>query len=102
MSRSFKQPWVKDSPRIMKRIHNRRYRRYIKQDVKKWRKIYSEGVYSVCCAYCMCFDDYDELTRRACMSYDWEPAYAPRNKWINPYDICDWRFRIRGVKRLPK
>lgn len=96
MSRSYKKPWVKDYNPIGKRIHARRYRRYIRQDVKQWRNRYYEGTFPGC-VYCECLDEFwdndaEALYWRACLAYELEPAYDPRNKWIDKYDICDWRI----------
>lgn len=106
MSRSYKKPWVKDYQPKMKRIHSRRYRRYIRQDMKQWRNRYFEGIFRDCCT-CDCmeelWDDEDGLlTWPSCLSFEIEPEYPPRNKWIDPYDICDWKMHYEGVAYLHK
>lgn len=53
MSRSTRQPWATDSygqcrrPKL-KRIHERRYRRNVRQDVKQWNRMYyyQDGLYN--------------------------------------------------------
>lgn len=93
MSRSFKKPWVKDSQPELKRIHSRRYRRYIRQDLKQWRNRYSDSAIRDC-VYCECLEYWDTEYYEWCagMAYELEPEYAPRDKWIPLYDICDWRI----------
>lgn len=105
MSRSYKKPWIKDNPRVMKRIHARRYRRYIRQDMKQWRNRYAEGIIRYCGYYWEWSEDLfseewnwdvEVLYWRECLSFELEPSYDPRNKWIDPWDICDWRFYCEG------
>jgi hypothetical protein len=91
---------MKDYNPKNKRIHARRYRRHIRQDVKQWRNRYYYGILRGCNT-CDCMeelwdDDDGVVIWPSCLSFKLEPEYDPRNKWINPYDICDWRFYCKG------
>ncbi len=101
MSRSYKKPWVKDYQPYLKKIHSRRYRRFIRQDVKQWRNRYTKGIISYCGSYWEWSEDmfskywdWDEeiLFWRSTLSLQYEPEYSPRNKWINIWNVCDWRI----------
>lgn len=64
MSRSFKEPWIKDpANRYMKKIAARVYRRVTKQITDDWRKAGREQ------------DD---------------PEYPHRNALVNPWSVCDF------------
>ena len=67
MSRSYREPWVKDHPKGVKTLHARRERRII----RIMTKLYSK-------------------------TYNWEDDFhlilPSRREITNPYDISDFRF----------
>jgi hypothetical protein len=99
MSRSYREPWVKDHQRAcnlsLKKLHRKRERRIIKQLVKPWKTKYEdwagfeydyEDLYE--------FPNTSSLETRICMSTPMEPELPSRKDITNPYDICDYRFYI--------
>lgn len=103
MSRSYKQPWVKDYQPELKKIHSRRYRRYSKRNLKHRCFLDLAGH----CDTCECLDEFWDNDAaacywRACLAYETELSYDPRNKWLPKYSICDYRFYCEGVKSRRK
>lgn len=94
MSRSTKEPFEKDGRRSMaklKRIHNRRYRRVFRQDVKQWRYRYEVGCHTCDCIEEL-WDDVDGvISWPVCLSFELEPSYDHPKRWIDKYDICDYK-----------
>lgn len=70
MSRSYREPWVKDpSARYMKPIHARRFRRVCRMVMKK----YLHDPF-----------DFEYLNP--------DPVFPDPRLVTHPYDICDYRF----------
>lgn len=93
MSRSYREPWVKDHPKGVKTLHARRERRIIKQLVKPWRIKYEdwagfeydyEDLYE--------FPNTSSLEVRICMRTPMEPELPSRREITNPYNVSDFRF----------
>ena len=92
MSRSYREPWVKDHPKGVKTLHARRERRIIRQLVRPWRLKYSEFEDF---KYDFCFDDYPIVNPEKVTIYvssSPEPVLPSRKEITNPYNVSDFRF----------
>jgi len=93
MSRSYREPWVKDHPKGVKALHARRERRIIRQLVKPWRLRYQDMEdfeYDIYLEDDDFYPDFSKVTIHVSSSP--EPILPSRKEITNPYNISDFRF----------
>jgi len=79
MSRSYKQPWIKDpSNRYMKKVAARVYRRCTKQLTEQYRKGWAM------------WQNLDMDEDAPDYLFHLDPEYPHRNALVNQYTVCDF------------